>query len=544
VVLDLVRKAARLEGEDPEPDPASWYRQKFGKDPDYGNLLKRVVRSPAERSALLRAYFEPTEEEREQHLKVPTAAHEAIADLVARGYIKVIITTNFDRLLERAAESVGVVPTVISSPDAAKGAVPFVHNQCTILKVHGDYLDTRIKNTPQELAKYDKRIDAFLDRVLDELGLIVVGWSADWDTALRAAIERCANHRFSTFWAVRSEPSETAGRLIKLRRAVVVRIADANTFFRTLGEKVFALEEYGRPHPLSAKLAVATIKSYLVDDRHRIHLHDLVMEETERLYASLAENDFPVQTGSASVDELVRRINQYEARSEILQAMLATGCYWGDEKLGSLWARSLERIANPSGGESGLVVWLHLRRYPALVLLYSGGIASVASGRFGTLKTLLLEPKVSDHEEKPAVMAVYPSGVLENGAAQRLPGLERHYTALSDHLHAHLREPLRELLPEDLRYERAFDRFEYLFALVHADLHEKATGRVWGPIGRFGWKFCGAAERTVVMEIEREIDQQGGRWLPLRAGLFDGSLERVREVKSGFDDILRRLHWF
>jgi hypothetical protein len=59
------------------------------------------------------------------------------------------------------------------------------------VKLNGDYLDTRIKNTPEELSGYHPSIDRLLDRVLDEYGLIVCGWSADWDTALRRAFERC-----------------------------------------------------------------------------------------------------------------------------------------------------------------------------------------------------------------------------------------------------------------------------------------------------------------------------------------------------------------
>jgi len=47
--------------------------------------------------------------------KQPTASHEAIADLVKAVWIKVIITTNFDRLIEQALDAVGV--TSLISPD-------------------------------------------------------------------------------------------------------------------------------------------------------------------------------------------------------------------------------------------------------------------------------------------------------------------------------------------------------------------------------------------------------------------------------------------
>src|SRR4029079_4205680 len=107
----------------------------------------------------------------EEGKKLPTHAHAAIARLVRLGYIRVIITTNFDRLLEAALQAEAIAPVVIASADAAKGAPPFVHTPCTILKVHGDYLDSRLKNSVEALSRYDKAMDRLLDQVFDEYGL-------------------------------------------------------------------------------------------------------------------------------------------------------------------------------------------------------------------------------------------------------------------------------------------------------------------------------------------------------------------------------------
>jgi hypothetical protein len=84
VVLDLIRKLASRQKADCEPDPADWYVQTYGADPDYAELLHQLASTPAARQQLLRSYFEPTDEEREQGLKQPTAAHHAIASLVRR----------------------------------------------------------------------------------------------------------------------------------------------------------------------------------------------------------------------------------------------------------------------------------------------------------------------------------------------------------------------------------------------------------------------------------------------------------------------------
>ena len=89
IVRDLIRKLARLRGEEHEPShPEKWFTLTFGKEPDYSEILDELVKSSAERTQLLRSYFEPTDEEREEGLKQPTQAHRAIADLVTKGYVR------------------------------------------------------------------------------------------------------------------------------------------------------------------------------------------------------------------------------------------------------------------------------------------------------------------------------------------------------------------------------------------------------------------------------------------------------------------------
>ena len=199
MTVDLIRRLAILQGEDPGEDPVSWYRDRFGGEPDYSDVLAELAPSQGDRRNLLASYFEPTEPERDEGLKVPTNAHHAIARLVADGFVKVIVTTNFDRLLEAALTNADVEPSVVSSPSGAAGALPITHSPCTIIKVHGDYLSPDLKNTHEELATYDPVVERLLDEVFDQYGLIVCGWSGTWDAALRNAILRVPGRRFATY---------------------------------------------------------------------------------------------------------------------------------------------------------------------------------------------------------------------------------------------------------------------------------------------------------------------------------------------------------
>jgi hypothetical protein len=196
ITLDLIRRVARAKGVAEQADWAKWYKTETGNDPDYSALLAELAATPEERRAILHSYIEPSEEDREQNRKVPTAAHRSIAALVRGGYVRVLITTNFDRLLENALREAGVEPTVVSSVDALLGAEPIVHSKCYVLKLHGDYKDARIRNIDEELSAYPAEYDTLLDRIFDEHGLIVAGWSGEWDTALRTAMLRVANRRY------------------------------------------------------------------------------------------------------------------------------------------------------------------------------------------------------------------------------------------------------------------------------------------------------------------------------------------------------------
>src|SRR6185437_2842495 len=263
ITLDLVRRVATAQGVDEQPDWAAWYRDKTGQEPNYSVLLEEIASSPDERRAILHRYIEPDEQDREEGRKIPTKAHHAIAQLVRAGYVRVIVTTNFDRLMENALREQGVEPTVVASTDALAGAEPLTHSRCYILKLHGDYKDARILNTDQELSAYPEAYNQLLDRIFDEHGLIVCGWSGEWDHALRAAFLRASNRRYPVYWATRGALGEGAQELAAHRAARVILITSADEFLQTLQQRVETLEQSQRQNPLSMELLVNSAKRYL-----------------------------------------------------------------------------------------------------------------------------------------------------------------------------------------------------------------------------------------------------------------------------------------
>jgi SIR2-like domain len=379
IVIDLIQKLAALKNQKPEPDPATWYQSTFGEPPNYSELLDAIARSPAERQRLLKAYFEPTDQERNEGMKMPMPAHQAIANLVSDGIVRVIITTNFDRLIERALEEKGINPVVISTADAAQGTVPLSHLKCVVIKPNGDYLDSRIRNTAAELAQYPEPMQSLLKQVLDEYGLIICGWSADWDTAMRSLIEGRSNRRFTIYWATRSTLSETAMKLATASQAEVLSIADADTFFTDLNERVRTLAYLNGRHPLSAKAAAATVKRYVVDPAKRIPLHDLIIHETQELCARLNQENFP-QDSPYNPNAVYERCKRYEALSEVLLATFPPLVFWGGSQVNEWVTTSIQMVANAWQSVSGTIWedWRRIAHYPALLLTFAAGFAALS----------------------------------------------------------------------------------------------------------------------------------------------------------------------
>lgn len=537
VVLDLIRRIAAVEHEDPGPDPEAWFQTHFGEAPEYSAVLEKLGKTTAERARLLTQYFEASEEEREQGKKQPTAAHHAVAQLVAREYVRVVITTNFDPLLEQAMEALGINPTVVSSPDAAEGIPPLSHASRLVIKVNGDYRDARIKNSAAELEQYDSRMNVLLDRVFDEFGLVVCGWSGEWDTALRAALERCKNRRYTTYWTTLSANMAPRTRsLLELRAAATILIKGADDFFRDLDARLRALEDVDRPHPLTRAVAIATLKRYLPQDSDRIRLRDLVMDEVRSALRLVSKENATAREFSSAT--LLARLKGSEAATETLRGLVAHGCYWSRGPQG-LWRDCLVRMSTVPKPHGWNYTDLNLKYYPALLLLYVGGFGCLCNGNYDILKQLFYDVLIREddyHEPEQAVSVLHTHNVVAgNIAKSHMPGYERRHTPLSDYLCALLEPELREFLPNPAEYENAFDHFEYLKALAFVDVRQ---GNVWCPLGRFAWRNR-YDERDIVAKINREVERAGPAWAPLRAGFFDGRLERFHQVNESLSGFLQ-----
>lgn len=554
VTLDLIRKIAATEKEKPK-DFEKWYQERYHESPDYTKLLKKLTITPTDRANLLRSYFEPKVEEREAGLKIPTLAHKCIAILIKYGYIRIILTTNFDRLLEEALSEQGITPTIISTEDEMKGAMPFVHSNCTIIKLHGDYMDTRIKNTPEELAKYPKKVDKYLDRVLDEFGLIICGWSAKYDIALRDALYRRKNRRFSTYWTVKGKLYDEANKLSNHLITEQIPIESANKFFTQLLEKVEALKDIEKPHPLTLPLAIVTTKKYLSEGKYDIKLRDLVIEETEKVYSILNSKRFEVEGIKTEKEIFQKRMNDYEISVNIIMGILNTIAFYGQGKYVFLINNTIERILRIPKDyryRDGLI-WLKL--YPALLLSYSIGIISIATENYRALAALLLKTNyIENNEKKTAIEVLNVSQVFYGNYDKWVPypDAEKKKTPASEYMFKIMKDLLKNNIPDEKNYEEFFDIFEYLTGLIYVDLmfEDVSPESIRFPIGRFTWKYYGLGSGRKGFKLINDLIENGLKqekeWALLKAGFFNSSVERFKECHEAYESQLKEIgkSWF
>lgn len=242
VALDLVTRYARASGvTDPIDDAHAWWRANESAPLRYDTLVPALAPTDAARRDLLRGYF--SRDASGQPVQ-PSQAHRGLARLAADGRLPVIITTNFDHLMEQALHEVGIAPQVLIDPSDVDGMAPVQHAPVTLVKLHGDYATGRLLNDPHELGKYDKAWRRLLKRILGEYGLMVLGWSAEYDVALAQALASTVGRRYAWYWvSYRGQLTDAGEHLVGQRGAHLISADGADAFVEDLLSRVTALEQ-------------------------------------------------------------------------------------------------------------------------------------------------------------------------------------------------------------------------------------------------------------------------------------------------------------
>ena len=131
----------------------------------------------------------------------PSVGYMNLARLVGAGYIKAIITTNFDNLIDKALQRFGIDYSLHCGDAAAtspSGKAPVV----TLAKVHGGLYQCALAFSPDDLEQLPRTVRQLVRR-LSSRPLLVVGYSGQ-DRGIMRALSGSSEH--TAFWAAPTEP--------------------------------------------------------------------------------------------------------------------------------------------------------------------------------------------------------------------------------------------------------------------------------------------------------------------------------------------------
>ena len=544
----LIQMLGESQGVTEQEDWHQWYKERYGKPASYSSLLGALATTPTERVQLMRPFFEPTEEERELGRKEPTKAHRAIAQLAKEGYIRVILTTNFDRLLEKALEAEGVTPQVISHEGAIEQATPLVHSdRPTIVKINGDYIDCKFRNTTEELDEYPEEMKHYLQRVFEDYGLVTCGWSGDWDKGLIRIMEGAPRSRYSSFFTSIGEPGAVLKSLSLSREGETTPIKGADELFSELFEQVMALKELAVRTNMSQEMRIARVKKYLSLEQYAIDFADTIEKWATEAYERITEKahyDFVLTPET---------FNRYlkihlSAVKPLLEAAVLTA-RWGKEWQIQLFGDVLiklctEDLRNVESYRGDTV----LQKLAPMLLFNALGVACVKYQRFKELNAILsstVSPELLRSYRHRTQLLEILGGVCWGTETWNIL-LERNYTYPSSVFFLwHLKPLFKDCFTAESEYENVFYIWEHLKSLIYA--YNKCYMTDFdAPLGNF------LRQRRVYRRASQEgvqepyilffegADKLKNDWEPIKQGMFGGSYDNYKQIYDQAEEYYRQ----
>lgn len=544
IVLDLIRKLAATIGEEVD-DPYKWYLHKYNHEPSYSILLEKLVSTPSERMNLLKRYFE-SDAENDRNVK-PTKAHRYIAKLIKEGYVKVVITTNFDRLLEKALIDENINPYTVTHSDDIKGMQPLVHTDHIIIKVNGDYMDGRFLNTESELADYPLPMKELLEDVFRNFGLITCGWSAQWDTGIVNILKGVDNFRYPYCFTHVSKCENELANLAKLRKGSTLQINNADSYFYTLYEKISALEKINSSNPISKDIVIARAKKYLKNSNGLIDLEELVESEVKRANKRITDiADYNTRFDKNTFEHFSEN---HIAAVEILLPLLINITRWSKKEHYNIVLSAIQRLATPpfQVGKSFSENTIKLHYLAATFLFYAVGIASLIYKKFDLLDKLykLKKPDNKFLRSYDRLLIVNTNSSNINKDDLNSIWGSRYHTPYSDFLCKTINPQFDEQLINQIEFESYFDIFEYLLSLHYWILIKPVFDNKWTPYGSFKWRRLRGSfddTETIYKDFFRDADEMKDNWEPIKKGMFDGTFNLYEETKKEVDDFLSKIY--
>ena len=532
----LIQKIGISQGVAESEDWHQWYKDCYQQPASYSALLEEIVKTSTERVQLMKSFFEPTDEEKEVGWKTPTKAHLSIARLAKKGYVRAILTTNFDHLLEKAFELEGVTPQIISHEGAISQATPIVHSKIpTIIKINGDYIDCQFRNTTEELDEYPGQMKLYLHRIFEDYGLITCGWSGEWDKGLISIINNAAHSRYNSFFAYIGEPNDSLKTLSQNRLGELMPIESADNLFSELYEQIMALEKYDANANMNHEIMMARVKKYLSSKQYDIEFADIIEKWGTEAYNQITEVAYYDFQLSKETFERYLEIH-LRAIAPLLDAAILTA-RWGKEWHVKLFGDILIKLCiKPfKNGERGVVETSYIHALAPTLLLNAIGIACVKYGRFKELNNILKLAVPAGNfmgfYRKP-LLSLLGGTHWDNEMWTVLMGASYYYP-FSLFFLWQLEPIFKDYFITKSEYENVFYMWEHLKSLMYG--YNKCYLIEFSvPMGnflrqRFEYKMREKESEPYTLFFE-EADKLKNNWEPIKQGMFGGSYDNYKQI--------------
>jgi tetratricopeptide (TPR) repeat protein len=202
-------------------------RRATNKVPTYSECMNQL--SNAEVHHLIRTYVDDAR---------LNWAHLGLAQLVEAGFVDRVLTTNFDPLVVRACNLVGVSPSVYDFAASADFQEDMVDGPA-VYYLHGQRTGFRLLNVSDDLEKHTATLDPIINDSCRNRVWIVVGYSGENDAVFQC-LSKIRNFRHNLYWVIRDdEPKAHLHSLFQSKRgAYYVKLPDADEFFCQLANEL------------------------------------------------------------------------------------------------------------------------------------------------------------------------------------------------------------------------------------------------------------------------------------------------------------------
>ncbi len=175
-------------------------------------------------------HHEPKEIGRQRYIekliegRKPSAGYVMLANLLARGLVNTVITTNFDDLVYTACTTFTDIRPIVFAYGVLASEMRVTAPRPKILKLHGDFLYSKLRNTGEETRAQDPNMARQVLQVLNEYGLIVIGYSGN-DELVMKILDQMPEQN-DLYWCVRrgDEPNARVKKLLEDKRGCLIEI--------------------------------------------------------------------------------------------------------------------------------------------------------------------------------------------------------------------------------------------------------------------------------------------------------------------------------